>query len=117
MEEKKLPSNEQGLASFASFVSALANRPQVTNVWFNDETVTLDGYSFRSCRFDNCELNVASTNFEIDKCFFDDKTVVVWRGEIIKVLRLFNRDSTRIYENLPKFAPERHENGTISIVF
>ena len=111
MQEENLPSTGLGLAS------ALSQRLQVKNVWFNGKTVSLDGYNFQSCRFDNCRLHVASANFEMHHCFVDDNTVIYYQGEIVKILRLFNCRYLWIYESLSYFAPVRHENGTISIVF
>ena len=111
MQEEKLPSTGLGLAS------ALAQRLQVNDVWFNDRAVSLDGYNFQSCRFDNCKLHIASANFEMHKCFVDDNTVIFYHGEMVKILRLFNCRYHWIYQKLPYFAPVRHENGTISIVF
>ena len=89
----------------------------MNDVWFNGKVVTFDGFNFQSCRFDNCQLFVASANFELRHCFIDESTVFHFPGEIVKILRMFNCRYQWIYEGLPYFAPVRHENGTISIVF
>ena len=96
MREENTPSTELGLAS-------LSVRIPVQNMWFNGKTVSLDGYNFQSCRFDNCQLHLASANFEMHHCFVDDNTTIHYQGEIVKVLRLFNRGHIWICENLPYF--------------
>ena len=113
-EEEKLPSSGLGLASLAA---ALAQKPRVNDVWFNGKTVSLDGYNFQSCRFDNCQLHVASANFEMHHCFVDDNTTITYQGEIVKILRLFNFRYPWVHQKLPYFAPVKHEDGTISIIF
>ena len=100
-----------------SLLSALVDRPKVNNLWFNDQIVTLDGYTFNHCRFDSCKLYLSSTNFEIHHCFIDENTVVYFNGEILKILKLFNSRSDWYYKNYPNFTPVRHDDGTISINF
>lgn len=109
--------NEENYLSAGLGLAALSMRQRVENVWFNGRTVSLDGYNFQSCRFDNCKLNVASVNFEMHYCFVDDNTTIHFQGEIVKILRLFNCEYDWVYDELPYFAPVRHENGTFSIVF
>lgn len=100
-----------------SALSILARRHDVNNLWFNNKIVTLDGYTFNNCRFDSCRLNISSTNFEINRCHIDERTVINYSGEIVKVLRLFTCRYEWFYENSPYFTPDRHEDGTFSIVY
>ena len=109
--------NENQQSTGLGLLSSLANRIKVENIWFNNQIVTLDGYIFSHCRFDGCELNIWSINFELHRCFIDENTEIIYNGEIIKIVKLFNRRSERIFRTRPMFAPSRHDDGTISITF
>lgn len=85
------------------------------NLWYNGKNVPLDGYSFVSCRFDNCNLHVASPNFEIRYCLIDRSSTVYYHGESVKILKLFNALRDTSYGEAQYLLPEWHENGTISI--
>lgn len=100
-----------------SLLAALAHRPEVRDIWFNGKEVTLDGYNFRSCRFDRCELHVSSQHFELHHCFVDDYTKIYYKGDMVKIIRLFTLKYPWFYQNLPYFAPQKHEDGTISITW
>ena len=92
-------------------------RFEVKDMWFNGKTVRLDGYSFVSCRFDNCKIQINSIHFEMHRCFLDDNTIIAYQGEIVKLIRLFNVRYIWVYDKLPYFAPEKHEDGTITISY
>ena len=96
-------------------IAALMHKPELRDVWYNNKEVKLDGFRFVSCRFDNCRLVVTSSNFELEHCFLDSGTVVTYGSEIIKPIRLFTSRYEWFYENMPYFAPTRHEDGTITI--
>jgi hypothetical protein len=49
------PSN--GLLGFVS-------RPEAKNLYYLRKKVILDGYTFIGCRFDGCNLEVSSANFD-----------------------------------------------------
>lgn len=97
-------------------LAALAQRPVAHGIYYNGKTVQLDGYKFVWCRFDACHLVVTSPTFELDHCVIDEATVIVWRGEIVKTLQLFNSKYQWAYEQLPGFVPTRNGDGTISIL-
>ena len=98
-------------------IGALAHRPDVRDVWFNGKTVKLDGFNFLNCRFDNCQLEVSTFNFEMHRCFIENNNNILYYGEVIKILRLFNSPYDWAYKAMPNFCPTRHEDGTISIEF
>ena len=107
-----------GLAQVGrGLIDALASRPDVRDVWFNGKTVKLDGFNFSNCRFDSCQLEVSTSNFEMHRCFVSSDSSVLYHGEVIKVLRLFNSRYDWAYKAMPNFCPTRHEDGTISIEF
>lgn len=97
-------------------LSSLVQRPEVRDIWYNGKSLVLDGFTFLSCRFDNCDLHVASPHFEMRQCFLDENTRIFYRGNIVKLLRLFNSRYDWVYEEMPYFAPEKHDDGTVSIV-
>ena len=105
-------SRPQGLG----LLSSLMQKPKLENIWYNRKQVSLDGYCFLSCRFDNCTLIIASSNFELHNCFLDDYSRISYKGDIVRIIRLFNSRYSWYYENLPYFAPTRNDDGTISIV-
>lgn len=100
-----------GLAGLAD----LLQKPVVNGVWYNGKHIVLDGYKFVQCRFDNCQLHISSPNFELERCFVDPSTRVTYGEAPLRVIRLFNSPYQWFYENMPVFAPTRHEDGTISI--
>lgn len=103
------------------FTSALANLLQngglieIKNIWFHDKTIKLDGYRFISCRFDKCHIEITSNNFELIDCFVDENTIGVFGNEVAKPIRLFTLRHSWFHKNMPYFAPEFHENGTLTI--
>lgn len=90
-------------------------KPEVKSAWFNNQQVKLDGYRFIGCRFDNCQLFVESTDFELIGCLIDDRTIINYGPQILKVVQLFNSRIPWIYANMPFFAPRRNADGTITI--
>lgn len=99
-----------------NLLATLTRKPEINDIWYNSKSVQIDGYSFRSCRFDKCHLYVASSNFEMHRCFIDHQTIIYYSGEIVKLLRLFNSRYENVYRHLPYFAPTKHDDGTFTIV-
>lgn len=93
----------------------LMKMPEVTNVWYNNQDITIDGWCFRSCRFDNCRLYVSSGNFKFENCFIDERTVVHFQNNALSVIQLLNRSNLWVRENFPVFAPRVNLDGTITI--
>lgn len=106
---------EEGQTQTDRLLGALMYRAQVRDVWYNQKTVTLDGYDFHHCRFDGCKLSISSTNFALDRCFIDESTVVYYGDEVMRVMKLFNSRFKWAYDAMPAFVPQRHEDGTVSI--
>lgn len=102
-------------SSGLGLLETMAYRPEVRDIWFNGKVVQLDGYKFISCRFDNCQLKVATDNFEMHRCFLDNESTIVYHGNIRKVIQLFNSRFDAAYKYMPALAPNKHEDGTISI--
>ena len=93
-----------------------SSRPEVKNLYFLNKTIKLDGYTFIGCRFDGCQLELTSTNFDIINCVIDPSTVVNYGGAVIKVIQLF----TSRYDWAPTyfqsiFTPRKNPDGTITI--
>jgi len=90
-------------------------RPVVRGLYYNGKTITLDGYQFVECRFDKCELRVASTNFELINCVLDADSVIRYGTEALKIIRLFNSRAEWMYETAPGLMPRKNADGTITI--
>jgi hypothetical protein len=89
--------------------------PEVRNLWFNGQTVALDGYRFIGCRFDRCTLTVAGPHFSLIHCLIDDSTNLQYSPNVVKVIQLFNiRPAGLLGPSMP-FLPVRNADGTISI--
>jgi len=84
-------------------------------VWYHNKEVKLDGYRFIACRFDGCKLVLTSTNFELDACYIDPTTTVVYGNDVLRPIKLFNSRNEWMYAEAPYFAPIRNANGTITI--
>lgn len=97
-------------------LAAIGQKPVLTGVWYNKQSVSLDGYRFVGCRFDNCELHIDSSNFDIDRCFIDESSILIYGPKSVKIVKLFTRAYDWFYSNIPHLAPEKHDDGTISIL-
>lgn len=89
--------------------------PIVRNQWFNNQEVTLDGWHFVSCRFDNCKIRICSAKFKMENCFIDEKTLVVINDEASNIVRMFHLRNKYMAENYPFYAPQHNEDGTFSV--
>jgi hypothetical protein len=88
---------------------------EARNLWFNAQAVSLDGYRFIGCRFDNCTLTVTTTNIELINCHISENCRILWGGEPLKVIQLFCKDFPWIRESMPNFAAKQNPDGTITI--
>jgi hypothetical protein len=104
-----------GLGLGALGLMALAMHPEVASVYYNAKTVNIDGYTFRGCRFDGCTLTANSTNFRLDHCVLDDKCIIQFGPNLVKVVQLFTSRYPWWESSSPGLAPVRHDDGTISI--
>lgn len=94
---------------------ALARPPEITNVYYHHKVVTLDGYTFRGCRFDNCTLVVHSPNFKLDHCIVDEQCGIQYGPQLVKVIQLFTSRYSWWAETVPTLSPVKNADGTISI--
>lgn len=99
-----------------SVLGALWATPEVRGLYYNGKTVTLDGYKFVGCRFDNCVLRVNSTNFELIQCVIDATTRVEYSTSICKLLKLFlgRYHWAQSFFNAA-FLPTRNPDGSVTI--
>lgn len=87
--------------------------PVVKNLWYNNQTVKIDGWTFESCRFDNCLLIVHSSSFTLKNCHFDKSNSIQWGLSVIPVIQLFNHQSD--IKAGPPFTAVRNQDGTVTI--
>ena len=117
MTQEGLPPllSPSSLQELENQLEEFAKRVKVEDLWFNKKTVPLDGYHFSHCRFDNCQLSLNTSNFEMTRCFIDTSSMVVFGGEIVSVLKLFHRHNPQADQFMPGLVPIRHDDGTITI--
>lgn len=96
-------------------LAELLYRPEVRGLYYNGQDINLDGYTFIGCRFDNCRLHVASTNFQLLNCVIDPQSTIIYGTEVIKIIRLWNSRHEWADTHFPGFVPTRNANGTITI--
>ena len=89
--------------------------PESKGLWFNNQTIHLDGWKFIACRFDNCTIYVSTGNFVIDSCFIDATNKVYFNGVSVNIIKLYNRHSDITREVMPGFAASKNSDGTLSI--
>lgn len=100
---------------FLGALSTLGQLQDVHGLWFNNKSLMLDGYRFIGCRFDSCSLHINTTNFELINCHIDDRTVITYGANTLKVVKLYNSRNQYAYQNLDVFAPEKNLDNTITI--
>jgi hypothetical protein len=110
-----------GLTPSPSLADALRTRtppppppqPIVKNLWYNNKTLKIDGWSFESCRFDNCTLIVNSQFFTLKNCHLSETNYIQWGTSTINVIRLFNHQAGL---DMPQpFCATQNPDGTVTI--
>jgi hypothetical protein len=99
-------------------LAQLAGKVEVRGLYFNAQTVYLDGYKFVGCRFDNCLLKLSSGNFEMIRCVLDPSTRVEYAAGLQKVVQLFTGRFPWAHtgQYFPQgFVSTKHPDGTESI--
>lgn len=98
-------------------LAAVSNnfRKEVVGQWFHDASITLDGYTFINCRFDNCHITVSSPHFKLVSCWLDSGSAVFYKGGTPTIIQLFTRDFGLSGKEWEGFVPTRNPNGTITV--
>lgn len=116
-EENKGVATARGLASLGEALRQAPPVPPpppvVKNLWYNNQTLKIDGWTFESCRFDNCTLVVHSPFFTLKNCHFDKSNFIQWGLSLIPVIQLFNHQSGN--DATPPFIAVRNADGTVTI--
>jgi hypothetical protein len=89
--------------------------PRIESQWYNNQTFSLDGYTFVGCRFDNCTLYIATGMFSLDHCFFAQCTLW-YLDDAYRVIRSYHITEVEGGKKYPSLAPVWHEDGTLSIL-
>jgi len=87
--------------------------PVVRGLWYNGKTINLDGWSFESCRFDNCTFILNSPYFKLKNCYIDKTNVVQYGELVLNVVRLFNHQAG--FPVPAEFSAIKNSDGTVSI--
>ena len=105
-----------GLRAAQGGLLGLLSKPEVRNLYYNGKVVVLDGYTFIGCRFDNCKLQVSTTNFDLIDCVIDPSTTIVYGESVTRIIRLFLSRFHWAYEHFNDFfVPKRNANGSMTI--
>ncbi len=103
-----------GLLSQALATTLAPKRAQ--GLWYEGKDLTLDGFEFIECRFDNCTLRVTNAqNVNLQKCFISNDTAFIYGQSAISAIRLFNLKFDEYYEKAPYWVPDRDEKGRITL--
>jgi hypothetical protein len=97
-----------------SLLSALLGsvHPQVEGQWFFNQDISLDGYQFVRCRFENCRITVSKGAFRLTNCLFTGCSFS-FSGDAIQVVKSFNlTDLTKIP---PTLRPLIYQDRTVTI--
>lgn len=87
--------------------------PIVKNLWYNNQKIKVDGWTFESCRFDNCTIIVHTPYFTFKNCYFDESSVVHWGGSVLSIIQLFTYQAG--INVLPQFSAVRNPDGTVTM--
>ena len=97
--------------------SLLGSYPfRVENKWYHQQVVSLDGYTFVKCRFDNCQIYTTKGTFTLDHCILSGCSVTFY-GEAQKAVQLFNVSNPQKLSIWAKQGLDatQNEDGTWSI--
>jgi hypothetical protein len=100
---------------FAGGLAQYFQRPEVRGLYYNGQRISLSGYKFVSCRFDNCILDIPSGDFDLLNCVIDASTVVSYGGDTMKIIKLFTSKLEWAYSTWPDLVPTRNTDGSITI--
>lgn len=95
--------------------------PLVEGRWYNNVVLPLDGYHFKSCRFDGCTLTYQTGNFILTQCFLSPITRIIHPVAALRSIKLYNHAAGVVTPSAPMpahvipFAPTYHPNGTLSV--
>jgi hypothetical protein len=89
--------------------------PVISNQWFHDQEIKLDGWHFKSCRFDNCSFRLDTPYFAFEDCFVDENSAMTLSHYLVDVIKLFHLRNKHVRETDPYFAPVFNVDGTFSI--
>src|SRR5437867_10443665 len=109
------PNPTSGDPQFLQTLSALLTGalPEIQKQWFFRTRVSLDGYRFVRCRFDQCIIDTRTGNFEIDGCAFSNCDFF-YAGQAERIVKLFNITATEAYHKWPWLAPTVNADGTLT---
>jgi hypothetical protein len=89
-------------------------RTVVEGRWFSGQTLDLDGYHFKRCRFDNCALSYKTGDFQFTECLLGGASIS-HPAMALPIIRLFMVAFPTLDRLWPPFTPVRHADGTFSV--
>lgn len=84
----------------------------VSDRFYKNKVVYLDGYTFTNCGFHGCTLVTDSGAFLLKRCTLFQSTFQ-FGPNAVRILKLWNTFNLNIA--YPNFNPYRHEDGSITV--
>lgn len=72
----------------AAILNSVAKNPQ--NRVYKDEAISLDGYTFTNCCFNNCVLETDSGLFALKACLIMQNCTFVFGPAAMRIIKVFN---------------------------
>lgn len=108
--------SDQAKSPLSLGLAGLWTRPEVRGLYYNGQTIQIDGYKFVGCRFDNCVLQVNTDNFEFIQCIIDESTKIVYSNNLSKIIKLFLGRYKWALQYFPSyFTPTQNHDGSETI--
>ncbi|OGW76161.1 MAG: hypothetical protein A2Z72_01330 [Omnitrophica bacterium RBG_13_46_9] len=63
---------------------------KVEDLYFKEDEIYIDGYSFKNCRFDACKLITEVGNFKFEDCLFNPGTEMKYEGYAANIIMSYN---------------------------
>lgn len=94
----------------------LAQNPYIyKNQWFFKQDVTLDGYAFENCKFEECRLVVEKGNFRLLNCALSG-CIIFYSGDAQRTIQIFQSNiPPAMRSGGPALLPAVDAHGRITI--
>ena len=84
----------------------------ITDQYFENRDIFIDGYRFINCVFQNCRLNILRGTFELHHCSLNSSQRI-WGEDAIKCIQFFTHDTALPVDTV--FRSKLNPDGTFSV--
>ena len=110
--EPRTLSQQTAMNALAGFMAGA--QFSISGQWYYQQRLSIDGYRFIGCHFDNCELYMAKGTFALERCKFTGCRFV-FDKEAYNIVQMYNILGTEAWTNFPGLTPILHEDGTYTL--